>query len=271
VGQHCCKAHTLSIESSPYAANWTTTVTRRALSGAHIPPTKVFRRLSEYNNFKTTCRCSGGPRQYAYVGFSRRKIPRPSAYTISEKAIRFRHPGHNPDRAQKLTSSSMSRHLSTGNISSKSIHAFLSSLANRQTDRQTRAKTFISSFIGGNNTCMHWNIHWAVNHHIARVGQFHRSEDLCSSYVRQAVCHIQPTSRVVWQCLQLHIYILEFLIKKSSNYINLSACTGSSNDEHWPGASRVTGLDVLEDWMTWQWYTGFNCTRHSLNRPVSSR
>ena len=140
MGQHCCKAHTLSTESSPYAANWTTTVTRRALSGAHIPPTKVFRRLSEYNNFKTTCRCSGGLRQYAYVGFSRRKIPRPSAYTISEKAIRFRHPGHNPDRAQKLTSSSMSRHLSTGNISSKSIHAFLSSLANRQTDRQTREK-----------------------------------------------------------------------------------------------------------------------------------
>ena len=44
----------------------------------------------------------------------------------------------------------MSRHLSTRNISSKSMHAFLSNLANRQTDTQTRAKTFTSSFVGGN-------------------------------------------------------------------------------------------------------------------------
>ena len=45
--------------------------------------------------------------------------------------------------------SSMSRHLPTHNISSKSMHAFLSNLANRQTDRQTLAKTFTSSFVGG--------------------------------------------------------------------------------------------------------------------------
>jgi len=76
-------------------------------------------------------------RQYVYVVFSRRKIPRRSAYTISEKAIRFRHLDYNPDRARKLISSSMSRHLSTRDISSKSMHAFLSNLANKQTDRQT--------------------------------------------------------------------------------------------------------------------------------------
>ena len=80
-------------------------------------------------------------RQYVYVGFSRRKIPRSSTYTISEKAIRFRHPDYNSDRAQKLISSSMSRHLSTRNISFKSMHAFLSNLANRQTDRQTDRQT----------------------------------------------------------------------------------------------------------------------------------
>ena len=61
---------------------------------------------------------------------------RVAAHTILEKAIRFRHPDYNPDRAQKLISSSMSRHLSTSNISSKSMHAFLSNLAHRQTDRQ---------------------------------------------------------------------------------------------------------------------------------------
>jgi len=71
------------------------------------------------------------------MGFARRKILRSSAYTISEKAIHFRHPGYNPDRAQKLIRSSMSGHLSTCNISYKSMRAFLSNLANRQTDRQT--------------------------------------------------------------------------------------------------------------------------------------
>jgi len=63
-------------------------------------------------------------RQYVYVGFSRRKTPRSSAdrwqpgarlqssvaYTISEKAIRFRHLDCDLDLAQKLISSSMSRH-----------------------------------------------------------------------------------------------------------------------------------------------------------------
>ena len=38
------------------------------------------------------------------------------AYTIAEKAIWFRHPDYNLNRAQKLISSSMSRHLSTCNI-----------------------------------------------------------------------------------------------------------------------------------------------------------
>jgi len=51
--------------------------------------------------------------------------------------FRFRHPDYDPDRAQKLISSSMSRLLSTRKISSKSTHAFLGNLANRHTDRQT--------------------------------------------------------------------------------------------------------------------------------------
>jgi len=62
----------------------------------------------------------------------------------------FRHPDYNPDRAQKLISSSMSRHLSTRNISSKFMHALFSNLAYRQTDGQTRANAFTSSFVGCN-------------------------------------------------------------------------------------------------------------------------
>ena len=50
-------------------------------------------------------------------------------HTLWEKGIRFRHPDYDPDRAQKLISSSMSQHLSTRNTSSKSMHAFLSNLA----------------------------------------------------------------------------------------------------------------------------------------------
>ena len=51
--------------------------------------------------------------------------------------FRFRHLDCDPDRAQKLISSSMSRHLSTRKILSKSRRAFLSNVVNRQTDRQT--------------------------------------------------------------------------------------------------------------------------------------
>ena len=108
-------------------------LTRRALGTAHLTPTKVFRRLSEQNHYKTTARCSGA----TPMGFSRRKISLSSACTISEKAIQLQHPVYDPDRAQKLISSSMSRRLSTCSISSKSMHVFLSNLANRQTDRQT--------------------------------------------------------------------------------------------------------------------------------------
>jgi len=118
--------------------------TRRALGRAHVRLTKVFPRLAVNKTILKPRLAAATGGQYVYVGFSRRnKIPRCSAYTISEKAIRFRH----PDRAQKLISSFTSRHLSTRNISSKSMHAFLSNLANRQTDRQARAKTFTSSFI----------------------------------------------------------------------------------------------------------------------------
>jgi len=69
--------------------------------------------------------------------------------------LRFLQPDYDPDRAQKLTSSSMSRHLSTRKISSKFMHAFWSNLANRQTDRQTsRAIAYTSSFVGGEWKCL---------------------------------------------------------------------------------------------------------------------
>ena len=100
-------------------------ITRSSLGRAHLPPTTVFRCL------KTT---TSAQYQWDFPDVIKFRI---AVHTLWEKRIRFRHPDYDPDRAQKLTSSSMSRHLSTRKMSSKSMHAFLSNLANRQTDRQT--------------------------------------------------------------------------------------------------------------------------------------
>jgi len=130
---------------------------------------------------------SGHANMYT-LDFRRRKIPCSSAYTIAEKAIQFRHLDYNPDRAQKLISACMSRHLSTRNISSKSMHAFLSNLANRQIDRQTVRQTNtgknISSFVGGNYhavTC--WNK--KLSHHWQTMHQLHtQSSNIISPHRR---------------------------------------------------------------------------------------
>ena len=104
---------------------------RRALGRAHLPPTTVFRCL------KTTRRCFDG-RPIPVSGIFLCYFPniikfRVAVHTLREKASRLWHPGYDPDRAQKLISSPMSRHLSTRKMSSKSMHAFLSNLDNRQT------------------------------------------------------------------------------------------------------------------------------------------
>jgi len=128
-----------------------------------LPPTKVFQQLTTSANEtvvkprvaaavgrKTMLkpRLAAATNTYALcIGYSRRKIPCSMAYTIAEKAIWFRHPGDNPYRTQKLISSSMSRHLSTRNILSKSMHAFLSNLAHRETNKRMWAKTYTSSFV----------------------------------------------------------------------------------------------------------------------------
>jgi len=73
------------------------------------------------------------------------------AYTIAEKAIRFRHSDYNPDRAQKLNSLSMSTVQTSVNTQHyiQIHHAFLSYLANRQTDKcgQTHLPPLLSEVI----------------------------------------------------------------------------------------------------------------------------
>ena len=104
-------------------------VTRRQLGRAHLPPTKLFRRLA-VNKTILKPRIAGATGDQ-YVGFLDVIKFRVAAHTISDKALRFRQSGSG----------------------SKFMHAFLSNLANRQTDRQTdkrtRANAFTSSFVGG--------------------------------------------------------------------------------------------------------------------------
>jgi len=122
---------------------------RRALGRAHLPPTKAFSLVAVNKTiFKPRLAAATGANTYTWDFPDVIKF-RVAAHTISEKAIRFRHPDYNPDRAQKLINSSMSRYLSTRNILSKSMYAFFSNLASRQTDRQTRTNAFTSSFVGG--------------------------------------------------------------------------------------------------------------------------
>ena len=120
-------------------------ITRSALGRAHLPPTTVFRRL------KPRVAASTDPNTNTCMGFSRRnKISRccVAVHTVWEKGIRFRfrYPDYDPDRAQKLISSSVSRHLSTRNISSKSMHTCLSTHKHRQT---SQAIAYTSSVVGG--------------------------------------------------------------------------------------------------------------------------
>jgi len=96
--------------------------TRSALSRAHLCPTTVFRCL------KTTRRCCDG-RPITMPNTCTWDFPNVikfcvAVHTISQKAIQFWHLDYDPDRAQKLISSSMSRHLSTRKMSSKSMQAF---------------------------------------------------------------------------------------------------------------------------------------------------
>jgi len=58
-----------------------------------------------------------------------------AVHMLWQKVIRIRHPDYDPDWAQKLISSSTSRHLSTCKMSSTSMHAFFNNLANRQTNK----------------------------------------------------------------------------------------------------------------------------------------
>ena len=118
-----------------------------------VPPTKVFPRLAVNKTIlkprvaAATCTCTNTCTWDFPDVINFRVAP----HTISEKAIRFRHPDYNLDRAQKLISLSMYRHLSTRNISSKTIQAFLSNLlTDRQTDEQTNAgKNIYLLLVGG--------------------------------------------------------------------------------------------------------------------------
>jgi len=90
---------------------------------------RIYLRQLCFDASKPHIAASTGPNTTTCMGFFQRtKISRcrVAMHMLWEKGIRFRHPDCDPDPAQKLISSSMFQHLSTRNISSRSMHAFLS-------------------------------------------------------------------------------------------------------------------------------------------------
>ena len=97
--------------------------------------------------------------------------------------------------------------MSTCSISSKSMHAFLSNLANRQADKRTRAKTFTSSFVGGKDRMID-KLQWSHNLHL---GEGNYESDLLSAMgwrqqwlpVRAGAAVVQDSSNILpgplWQ------------------------------------------------------------------------
>ena len=123
-----------------------TNETRRALSRAHVPPTKVFPRLTVNKTILKPRVAAATGAQYLYVGFSRRnKIPRCSAYDIGES---YPVPASGSGSGSKVNQVHVPTSVDTQ-------HFILSNVDNRQTDRQTnertRANAFTSSFVGGND------------------------------------------------------------------------------------------------------------------------
>ena len=160
----------------------------------------------------------------------------------------------------------MSRHLSTHNISSKSVHTFLSNLANRQTDRQTRANAFPSSFVGGNDiqmqidncrwqvdvqfyainrctsSCWNYDLSWHTLLHGRSLGAQHFMHLLSHSLCHVSFCIwcclsnfslVNTIFVSLWCCLPMgeFVYLLEktfsWLAFRLSNAICASSCLHS--------------------------------------------
>jgi len=125
--------------------------TRRTLGGAYIPPTKMFRRLTgTVNKAMLKPRLAAAANTYtsdfpdikfrvAPLKQYRRKQSSSGIRTIIRIGLKSQSVPPCPD-------------MSTRNISYKSTHAFLSNVANRQTDIQIRAKTYTFSFVRGKNS-----------------------------------------------------------------------------------------------------------------------
>jgi len=124
----------------------------------HTPSTKVFPQIAVNKTiFKPRLAAATGCANMHMWDFPDVLKFRVAAHRILKKAIRFQHPDYNPDQAQELISSSMSRHRSKRNISSKFMHAFLSHLAHRQTNErgQTHLPPPLSKVNNNNITKVH--------------------------------------------------------------------------------------------------------------------
>ena len=114
----------------------------------------------------------------------------------------------------------MSRHLSTCNISFKSMHAFLSNikilLTDRQTDKQTRAKTFTSSFVGDKNVVLA-TIQSTI---LPPTGKFKEATAvwLVLSFINYLHLSILSVKRIMWINFTCNVIILTSDLLTSSSY-----------------------------------------------------
>ena len=78
-----------------------------SIGGAHAPPPKLFSWLAVNETILNHASLQRrAPNTWDFPDVIKFRV---AAHMISEKAIRLWHPDYNPDRAQKLISSSMSR------------------------------------------------------------------------------------------------------------------------------------------------------------------
>jgi len=186
----------------------------------------------------------------------------------------------------------MSRHLSTRNISCKSMHAFLSNLAYRQTDRQTNGgKAFTSSFVGGKECWtvaralyVIWWFFYCNLYYTSMKDLVVMTEKQGNKYVKRWVLW---TSSKNWQgrcqndvlCVkvsdhnyQVHCEILMLVTGLASWHVTVLQCFHSCTFTCWISAGRSLAVKIsvsnminlrqqLADLLHFPWTLGANISR----------
>ena len=155
----------------------------------------------------------------------------------------------------------MSQHLSTCNISSKSMNTFLSNLANRQTDRQTEIQTNVGKriyllFVGGNNCsckiCKQW-LSWYSNS------------------LREAVFDRSRWPSLIAHCASCKPDARRCRARTYSTNCSTHLCTSSANSlSRWRGELQSTMIDCASGELRSSATDTMHWTRSQMNSSFDS-